>query len=87
MVVFRGKFILFYSIKNLKCKFYYEMSNQEKKFDIINIKKINEAEIEEDNKSPNTPGCHITADGLINEKDGNIIIIFKLKYIFKFCIG
>ena len=57
------------------------MSIQEKKFDINNKKKINEGEIEEDNKSPNTSGCHIIAGGLSNGKDTNFIIIFNLIYI------
>ena len=49
---------------------------------IIIIKKIiNEGEIEEDNKSPNTSGFHITVGGLLNGKDTSFIIIFNLIYI------
>ena len=53
-VDFNGKFILFYIIKNLKFKFYYKNVDLGKKILILIIKKINEGEIEEDNKSPNT---------------------------------
>ena len=49
---------------------------------MVFLKKINEGEIEEDNKSPNTQDCLITADGLSNWKDGYIIIIFNLIYIW-----
>ncbi len=57
------------------------MSIQEKKFDINNKKKINEGEIEEDNKSPNTSSFHITAGGLSNGIYRNLIILFNLIYI------
>ena len=62
-VVFHGKFILIYIIKNLKFQFYYNV-DLGKKIWILIKKKIIEGDIEEDNKSPNTPSCHITFDGL-----------------------
>ena len=43
------------------------------------IKKIRERE--EDNKSPNTSGCHITAGKLSNGKYRYFIILFPLIYI------